>query len=218
MTMKLSRLGRPVDADRRAARRLQILAGARSVFARKGFQAASTAEIGAAAGVSAANIYQYFPTKDDLVMGLIDAHLASDLAAIAQLGQAGSLAQGVAALAAQLLAPPGDAQAVSHSHALRLEILAAACRHERVAKAIGRAEADMINAMAAVLTQAQGRGEVPAALDARLAAASLLATVDGFMARVAFTPLSAQAQGQALVNLLTALLQLRPSRSPRRSR
>ncbi|NHZ64676.1 TetR/AcrR family transcriptional regulator [Massilia genomosp. 1] len=62
-----SALGRPVDADRRAARRRQIINGARGVFAREGFHVASTVEISAEAGVSGANLYQYSATKDDLI-------------------------------------------------------------------------------------------------------------------------------------------------------
>jgi TetR/AcrR family transcriptional repressor of uid operon len=118
--MNPSRLGRPVDADRRAARRRQIINGARGVFARKGFHAASTAEISAEAGVSGANLYQYFATKDDLIMSLIEENLAGDLARIESLNDAKSLKQGIMSLGKALFETAPDRQ----SHALRLEILA----------------------------------------------------------------------------------------------
>ena len=44
-------LGRPVNSEARAQRRAQILDGARACFLRKGFHAATTAEISAEAGV-----------------------------------------------------------------------------------------------------------------------------------------------------------------------
>ena len=75
-------LGRPVNSEARAVRRAQILDGARACFLRKGFHAATTAEISAEAGVSVANLYQYFPAKDDLVQALIEDDLAEDLALV----------------------------------------------------------------------------------------------------------------------------------------
>lgn len=48
------------------ARRHSILHAAQMVFARKGIQGATMAEIAEAAGISAGAIYRYFPSKDDL--------------------------------------------------------------------------------------------------------------------------------------------------------
>ena len=56
---------------RRANRRAQILDGAARVFARKGFHAATTREIADAADVSEGTIYNYFDSKDDLLIQIM---------------------------------------------------------------------------------------------------------------------------------------------------
>lgn len=53
-------------------KRSQILAGARRVFANKGFDAASMNDITRAAGVSKGTIYVYFQNKEELFEALID--------------------------------------------------------------------------------------------------------------------------------------------------
>jgi AcrR family transcriptional regulator len=54
------------------ARRTQILMGAAQVFSEKGFHKATTKEIAKAAGVSEGTIYNYFTTKRDLLVAMVD--------------------------------------------------------------------------------------------------------------------------------------------------
>jgi len=63
--------GRSPRQNRRASRRAQILDGAARVFARKGFHAATTKEIADAADVSEGTIYNYFDSKDDLLLHMM---------------------------------------------------------------------------------------------------------------------------------------------------
>jgi AcrR family transcriptional regulator len=56
---------------RAAARRVQIMEGAAQVFAEKGFARATTKEIADAADVSEGTIYNYFDSKEDLLIGLM---------------------------------------------------------------------------------------------------------------------------------------------------
>lgn len=62
-------------ADRRerraAARRNQVLDAAAEVFAEKGFARATTKEIADRADVSEGTIYNYFTTKEDLLIGIV---------------------------------------------------------------------------------------------------------------------------------------------------
>jgi AcrR family transcriptional regulator len=57
--------------ERIATRRSQILDGAAAVFAEKGFHRATTREIAQAAGVSEGTIYNYFDSKEDLLIGIM---------------------------------------------------------------------------------------------------------------------------------------------------
>ncbi|MCG3212242.1 MAG: HTH-type transcriptional regulator BetI [Anaerolineae bacterium] len=54
------------------ARRTQILMGAAQVFSEKGFHKATTKEVAKAAGVSEGTIYNYFSTKRDLLVAMVD--------------------------------------------------------------------------------------------------------------------------------------------------
>lgn len=57
---------------RAAARRQQILDGAAQVFAEKGFARATTKEIARVADVSEGTIYNYFDSKEELLIGLMN--------------------------------------------------------------------------------------------------------------------------------------------------
>jgi AcrR family transcriptional regulator len=61
-----------ITAERRAARRQQILEAAWECFTRHGFQATTMDEVAAAAGVSAGTTYTYFATKDDLIIATVE--------------------------------------------------------------------------------------------------------------------------------------------------
>ena len=54
--------------------RAQILSAARAVFARKGYDGATMAEISAEAAVSTGAIYAHFPSKAKLFAGVLEAH------------------------------------------------------------------------------------------------------------------------------------------------
>ncbi len=61
----------PIREQLVEARRNQILDAAARIFAEKGFHRATTKEIALAAVVSEGTIYNYFASKDDLLIGLI---------------------------------------------------------------------------------------------------------------------------------------------------
>jgi AcrR family transcriptional regulator len=53
-------------------RELQILRAATAVFARSNYRVATTAEIGAAAGIAEPTVFKYFPTKKALFLRILD--------------------------------------------------------------------------------------------------------------------------------------------------
>lgn len=59
--------------------RQNILASAARVFADKGYRAATLADVAAHAGVTASNIYKYFPNKEGLLESLLTPALAAQL-------------------------------------------------------------------------------------------------------------------------------------------
>ena len=80
---------RAVTDEDKEQRRVEILAAAKRVFARKGFQATTIADVAKAAKVSYGSIYWYFDSKDELFHSLMDSeeralrtHIGEALAAI----------------------------------------------------------------------------------------------------------------------------------------
>jgi AcrR family transcriptional regulator len=61
----------PIRAQLVEARRTQILDAAAQVIAEKGFHRATTREIARVAGVSEGTIYNYFDSKDGLLIGIL---------------------------------------------------------------------------------------------------------------------------------------------------
>jgi len=59
-----------VTADTKEATRQRLLAAARDLFAAKGFEATTTRDLAAAAGIAAGTLFNYFATKEAIVMAL----------------------------------------------------------------------------------------------------------------------------------------------------
>ena len=73
---------RHIDPERAANRRRQVLDAAATCFRRSGFHGASMSEISKAAGMSAGHIYNYFDSKEAIIMAFVDLeseHVAAQL-------------------------------------------------------------------------------------------------------------------------------------------
>jgi len=71
-------------------RRDAILAAAAHLYARRGFQGASVADLAKACSTSKSLIYHYFPSKDDLLYATMATHLDALVAAAEAATQAGT--------------------------------------------------------------------------------------------------------------------------------
>ena len=64
-------MARTVDPARHEARRLVIIDAALTVFAERGYDGATTAEICRQAGIGSGTFFHYFPTKLDLLLAIL---------------------------------------------------------------------------------------------------------------------------------------------------
>jgi AcrR family transcriptional regulator len=64
------------NAERRALTRQRLLAAAASVFAQRGYHAASVEAVASEAGYSTGAVYHHFKGKEDLFLALFDEHVA----------------------------------------------------------------------------------------------------------------------------------------------
>ena len=176
--------GRPVNEQAREERMAQILDGARNCFVQRGFHASSIAEIGAAAGVSVANIYQYFPSKEALIAALIEVDLARHHSLIARFWNTDFSRAAIEDILADLfLTPQGHAIAV-----LRAEIASEGARNPQVAQLLRSSEAGLIAAVHAGIRAAQKKGLVAAGLDPDGVAERLSLVFEGLMRLYLFSP------------------------------
>src|SRR6185436_15679691 len=79
-------------------RRDAILAAAARLYARRGFQGASVADLAKACRTSKSLIYHYFPSKDDILYAAMATHLDALVAAAEEATRAGSAEQQLRAL------------------------------------------------------------------------------------------------------------------------
>jgi AcrR family transcriptional regulator len=69
--------GRTIRDEQRALTRARLIEAARTVFARRGFHAATVDEIAREAGATTGAIYSNFAGKEDLFLALFEEHVAS---------------------------------------------------------------------------------------------------------------------------------------------
>ena len=177
----------------REERMTQILNGARTCFIQRGFHASSITEIGAAAGVSVANIYQYFPSKDVLITALIELDLQRHHNLISRFWSTDFSRKAIEELLAEIfLTPEGHAVAV-----LRAEIASEGARNTHVAELLRDSEAGLIDSVHSRIRAAQSSGQISAGLDPHAVTERLSLVFEGLMRLYLFSP----DNGQKLIEL-----------------
>jgi AcrR family transcriptional regulator len=76
-----------IRPQRKAERRAQIVAAARTCFARSGFHNATLQDVFAEAGLSAGCVYNYFRSKDELMLAIADERHEDERRLIAEVSE-----------------------------------------------------------------------------------------------------------------------------------
>jgi AcrR family transcriptional regulator len=167
--------GATATADRRQTdRRAEILSAAERCFARSGFHQASMQDICSEAGMSAGNLYRYFPSKEAIIAGICERNRIDAAESFAAVHQAPSFLEGLSGLARHHLVEK-SAEEVG----LCAEIMAESRRNPQIAKIFQDIEIDIRRGIAGMLERAVAAGEVRADLDADAAASVLMVLADG---------------------------------------
>lgn len=151
-------------------RRDAILDSVKAVFAAKGFEGASMQDLARGAGMSAGNLYRYFPSKSALVEALVEREIDCVRVALAEVIAAADPLTAFRALARERV---GGAH-VEHGR-LWAEIEAAAARRPQFEVLVRRMEAELIRNLVAVFARIARIGEAEA--EARFAGEARLLLV-----------------------------------------
>lgn len=123
--------------ERAQARRQQVLEAASDAFRRRGFHAASMAEIAKLAGMSPGHIYNLFENKDEIIAAIVERDCAEIVQRIGELQQEADILQVMLGETEKAI----DESTQVADAALELEVLAEASRNPKLAAVVHASEA-----------------------------------------------------------------------------
>ena len=150
---------------------------------RTGFHRTTMQDVAGEAGMSPGNLYRYFPSKDDIVVGLAERDLAGMGRDFDELAAADDFMASLGRIGRKHFIEEPRERAI-----LCLEIWAEATRNEVFARMSAQFERETIGQMAALFFQAQARGAVARDVDPHLAATVVSTLAKGLFVRRAIMP------------------------------
>ena len=203
-----------ISAQRRDARRQQILDAALALFSENGFHQTGMAEIVAATRLSRGAVYLYFSSKDEIIEALADDRHASEalinLAAAEQTDALAALRSLVAAYARALVEPGAQARRRVSVHGW-----AEALRNDRVRAGVVEGVDAPRRLLAGVVSRAQEAGQIARDLDPDAIARTLIAIFQGFVLQASWgEPVDFDACLKTVERMLDGLSTAQASASP----
>lgn len=170
---------RTVDPVRHAAKKRHITDTAAGLFAEKGFDRTTVADICKAADISTGSLFHYFPTKRAIFREIFEQD-GKDNAELFTKAQALNPWDGVLMVVDHLSIP-----ALNRSVAgLVLEVVAQASRDPELWELVARNEQAVRDELAQLLQRAHDTGQITLPVPARTAATWVQGLVDGLFGRL----------------------------------
>jgi AcrR family transcriptional regulator len=164
------------------------------------------------AGMSAGNLYRYFPSKEALVEGICMLDQRERAAVFDALVDRGGILITLARMLREnVLAKPRD------KAGMFVEIVAEAARNPRIAATTRAMDAEVRRGLTMLIEAAKAKGEAAASLDAGFAARLLSTLVNGLIKRRALEPdFDVDAEAAMAIGVLKALFagDISPSNPP----
>jgi AcrR family transcriptional regulator len=169
-----------VKPEYKAERRAQIVEAARACFARDGFHRTTLQNVFAEAALSAGAVYNYFQSKDELILAIAEdrhrdealalSQRASSLDPLDTLRQVGNL------FIDTYLSAAGD-----EKRRIAVQTWSEAMLNNEILSSVREGLAKPLHEIVALIRRAQKSGQLDAALDPATVARSLIALLHGFM-------------------------------------
>jgi TetR/AcrR family transcriptional regulator, repressor for uid operon len=189
---------RKVDPVRHEQKKREILDAASSCFAQDGFRGASIADICAAAKISAGHLYHYFDSKEAIIEAMAAIGLEHAEQGFHRLMASDNVIEA-------LIDEIRQVKSAGHCdrHQLHMDMLAESGRNPAMAAILRAHSARLQHLLATLLRDAQARGQVDASLNADIAAAILLNTIES---AVSLTIRDQKADVDASLDVLAILI------------
>ncbi|MBH5338787.1 helix-turn-helix transcriptional regulator [Streptomyces pactum] len=203
---------RTVDPARHRARRRHIVNAAAELFAAKGFERTTTAEICKAAGMSAGNLFHYFPNKRAIFHAVFEDDEPEGATKAERLAAARAAADPWAALldTVDLLAAPAAEPLVP---ALVMEAMVQAYRDPELEALLSRDNDEERATVTTLLRNAAATGRIDPGLDPDAAAAWVMALIAALYTSAATDPSFRPAEQLPTLRLILHRF-LRPDTAP----
>jgi TetR/AcrR family transcriptional repressor of uid operon len=169
--------------QKQSDRRGEILAAAQRCFVRSGFHQTSMQEICAEAGMSAGNLYRYFPSKEALIAGIAERDRAEVAGEFARADLSLGLFAVLEGMAHHHFAVRPDEQVK-----LCTEVMSEARRNPAIARISAAFDADVRKWLLDLFKAAAERGDVSKDVDLDAAVSMLMIIADGVWWRRALDP------------------------------
>ncbi len=172
-----------LKVQRQSDRRDEILEAAERCFVRSGFHQTSMQEICAEAGMSAGNLYRYFPSKEALIAGIAE----RDRAELAQDFARADLSQGLFAVIEGMMHHHFSVRPAEEV-LLCTEVMAEARRNPEIARISRAFDTDVRRWLLDMFRAAAEQGDIPKDADFESAVGMLMLIADGMWWRRALDP------------------------------
>jgi AcrR family transcriptional regulator len=173
----MSNLGRPVNYAAREAKIEAILDAAVQCFVKKGFHGAGMAEISRVAKVSQASLYQYFASKNELILEIAKRYSSRDLDALRRIESASDFMDALE----QEAYLTGDKTGTI----MYLEILAESSRNPEIKKAVQDSGQEIFDTCCAMIKKLQDKDEASYLLTPEQITHYIFAYIDGLSCQIA---------------------------------
>lgn len=173
----MSNVGRPVNHAAREAKTDKIINGAIQCFVKKGFHGAGMAEISRKAGVSQANLYQYFASKNELILEIAKRYFSRDMNALKRVESASDFQ---AALEQEAYLTNDKAGTIMY-----MEILAESSRNPDIKRLVLASSQDLYSISCSIFRKAQESGAIGRHLTPEQITHFIFSYIDGLSCHIA---------------------------------
>lgn len=194
---------RPLDPEKYALQKSLVLDAATACFAERGFHRASTDAICEKAGISAGKLFHYFPTKNALVLAVIEAQNLETAQWLGELEAGPNPAEAMIELIHGIFELAGDAMRCK----LILEIAAEVSRNPEAGRLGSEGDRLLADGLSRLLTKAISLGLAKPVVSVPHLVNVIMALIDGIFSRVASDAgFDSQAEQAAFTTVVVSIL------------